>query len=86
MSNYKEDWQILASMVANASDIIIEAKEIKEDMLLKDDLNISSLMSVNLVVDLEKAFDIKIRESDFSSILNVGDLWRLVISRRSELS
>ena len=67
-------------------DIIIEAKEIKEDMLLKDDLNISSLMSVNLVVDLEKAFDIKIRESDFSSILNVGDLWRLVISRRSESS
>lgn len=84
MTGHLDDWQLLASMVADASDEITEAKDVKEEMKLTDDLNISSLMAVNLVVDLEKAFDIRIRESDFKSIWDVGDLWRLITSRKSE--
>jgi len=41
-------------------------------------------MAVNLVVDLERAFDIVIREPDFDGLRTVGDLQRVVETRTRE--
>jgi acyl carrier protein len=40
---------------------------------LKDDLGVDSLMAMELMVDMDKRFDLNIPENDFNDIKNVDD-------------
>ena len=81
MSDAQDNWQRLAMMVVELSDTMHDPHDVKADTRLVGDLGLSSLMAVNLIIDLETAFDIVVREEDFDQLVTVGDL-RDVIERR----
>ena len=58
----------------------------RPDSTLLGDLGISSLMAVNLVIDLEREFDIIVVEQDFDHIETVADLKRLIDGRRAGMT
>lgn len=52
----------------------VEADEITLESNLKDDLDADSLDLVELVMQLEEAFGIKIQEDDYSKLATVKDI------------
>lgn len=54
--------------------------EIQPEQKLKDDLGMDSLSVVELIVDLEEAFDVEIDESDLNpeELQTVGQIYELV--------
>ena len=65
----------------------LEEEDMKPDALLFDDLELDSLDIVDLVVVLEKAFQLKIREEDsIQEIRTLGDIHRFVINKKKELN
>jgi acyl carrier protein len=58
--------------------------EIKPHMSLIDDLDLDSLTMVEVFLDLEDRFLIKITEADIESALTVGDIQALVSCRQNE--
>jgi acyl carrier protein len=84
MSDAQDNWQRLAMMVVELSDTMHDPHDVKTDTRLVGDLGLSSLMAVNLMVDLETAFDIVVREEDFDHLVTVGDLLGVIERRQME--
>ena len=82
MSEEDSIWNQLAALAVTCSDNVHEIREVRADSHLADDLGLSSLMAVNLVMDLESEFDIIIQEEDFDHIQTVGDLKRVIMLRQ----
>jgi acyl carrier protein len=76
-------WTRLATMVAAASDAAVDPIDIRPDSRLVDELGLSSLEAVTLMVDLEQAFDIVVREEGFDHLETAGDLKQVIDRRRS---
>lgn len=45
---------------------------------MQDDLGLSSIMVINLVLELEEKFGITIREEDFQNVTTAGDIEDLI--------
>ncbi len=60
----------------------VDAEKITMEATLKDDLAIDSLDSVELVLDLETEFDIKIEDDEIASLVTVGDIVKLIESKK----
>jgi acyl carrier protein len=86
MSESDAVWSQISAMVAATSDKALDPHDLRPENNLYDDLGITSLMAVHLVLDLEREFGIIIREEDFDRVETVGDLKRLVDSRRAEMA
>ena len=71
-------WNKLAAHLAGASDKQSDPREVRRETSLQDDLGLSSLMVVNLVLELEQKFGITIREEDFKNIATAGDIKDLI--------
>ena len=84
MSDAQDNWQRLAMMVVELSDTMHDPHDVKTDTRLVGDLGLSSLMAVNLMVDLETAFEIVVREEDFDHLVTVGDLLGVIERRQME--
>jgi len=82
MTQDDPDWSRLSALVVSFSDTINEPTDIKPDSNLFDDLGLSSLMAVNLIMELESTFDIIIKNDDFTDIQTVADLQRIVEKKR----
>jgi acyl carrier protein len=61
-----------------------DPRDVQTDTRLVGDLGLSSLMAVNLVIDLETAFNIVVREEDFDHLVTVGDLLGVIERRQME--
>jgi acyl carrier protein len=83
MNDAHDNWQRLAAMVVDVSDKIHDPQAVQPGTRLVDDLGLSSMMAVNLVIDLENAFDIVVREQDFDDLVTVGDLLGVIERRRT---
>jgi acyl carrier protein len=59
----------------------VEAKEVTEDASFANDLGADSLDTVELIMELEKEFDITIPDQESQNISTVGDLIRYLESR-----
>ncbi len=81
MEDSLDTWQRLVALVVGVSDKLNDASAVRADTRLVDDLGLSSMMAVSLVIDLENAFDIVVHEQDFDNLATVGDLL-VVIERR----
>lgn len=57
--------------------------EIRPELSLVEDLNLDSLTLVDVVLDMEDQFKIKIAETDMQQVSTVGDLTELV-SRKQQ--
>lgn len=59
----------------------VDADKITMEASLKDDLAIDSLDSVELILDLETEFDVKIEDDEIPTLVTVGDIVKLLESK-----
>ncbi len=58
----------------------INEKNIKDSVLIKDELGIDSIMSLEIIANIEKHFNIQINEEDTLKISTVGDFVNYIIN------
>jgi acyl carrier protein len=78
MSETNLIWDKLAAHLAEASDRQIDPRLLRRETSLQDELGLSSVMVINLVLELEENFGISIREEDFKHVATVGDIKDLI--------
>lgn len=76
-------------MLSKIQDIItdivfVEAEDIIPEASLRNDLDMSSLDLINMAVDLEKEFNIKITNKAIVSAQTVSDIMELITALQSE--
>ena len=59
----------------------IDASDIKENVLIKDELGIDSLMGIEIIAKVEKYYNIHLEESLLLEINRVGDFISIVESK-----
>lgn len=65
-----------------ASDLELEAKSVGPDTSLRDDLEISSLQALTMIMDLEEEFGIVVEDDEFETLRTVGDVVELLESKQ----
>jgi acyl carrier protein len=78
MSETSLIWNKLAAHLAGASDKQSDPREVQRETSLQGDLGLSSLMVINLVLELEQKFGITVREEDFQNVATAGDIKDLI--------
>lgn len=66
------------SATANAATV----PEIRPEMSLLDDLNLDSLTLVDVILDLEDRFKIKVADTEIKEVFTVNDLTDLVLRKQ----
>ncbi|MER0443437.1 acyl carrier protein [Streptomyces sp. NPDC006711] len=74
------DTEELRSLVADALEL--PAEEVTDEAHFVEDLQVDSLMALEIVVNLEKKYGIKVDESDFKQVSNLLQVRALVDSKR----
>jgi acyl carrier protein len=69
--------KVIASLSA-ALPAALKGTRITEESLLREDLGLDSLGTVDLVIQLEEEFEISIETEDLTSLRTVGDLILLI--------
>lgn len=73
-------------MFEKVKEVLMEAINIDEDMIkmeanLKDDLGIDSLAAVELSLELETEFDVRIEDEELAKLVTVADIVSLLESK-----
>ena len=56
----------------------IDPEDIKEDSKLRSDIGLNSFDMVNVAVDLESEYGVKIDSKEFSGLKTIGDLMKYI--------
>ena len=75
-------------MLDQIKPLIAEALNLKEADItltatLKDDLGIDSLDAVELIMELEDAFEVKIEDSEAQAFVTIGDIVTLLEAKKA---
>ena len=75
-------------MFEKVKEVLMEAINVDEDMIkmeanLKDDLGIDSLAAVELSLELETEFDVRIEDEELAKLVTVADIVSLLESKAS---
>ncbi|MBX7553611.1 acyl carrier protein [Streptomyces sp. tea 10] len=73
------DKEELRTLVAEVLDVDVVA--ITDEARFVDDLEVDSLMALEVVVVLEKKYGIKLPESDLKQIVNLRSAYELLLSK-----
>ena len=84
MSDSTRD-KIIEQLIA-ASDSEISAASVTDESSLRDDLDLSSLQAVTLVMDLEDEFAVVIEDEEIEGLSTVGDVLAIIISKTEQAS
>ena len=73
-------------MFEKVKEVLMEAINVDEDMIkmeanLKDDLGIDSLAAVELSLELETEFDVRIEDEELAKLVTVADIVYLLESK-----
>ena len=73
-------------MFEKVKEVLMEAINVDEDMIkmeanLKDDLGIDSLAAVELSLELETEFDVRIEDEELAKLVTVADIVSLLVSK-----
>lgn len=73
-------------MFEKVKEVLVEAINVDEDMItmeanLKDDLGIDSLAAVELSLELETEFDVRIEDEELAKLVTVADIVKLLESK-----
>lgn len=73
-------------MFEKVRDVLVEALNIDVEMIqressLKDDLGIDSIAAVELSLELETEFDIRIEDEELAKLVTVNDIITLIESK-----
>lgn len=77
--NYKEIHQDIIKVLAKITRI--DASTIDDNVLIRDELGIDSLMGIEMIAKVEKHYNIHLEESLLLEINRVGDFINLVKSK-----
>ena len=74
-------------MFEKVKEALVEAINVDEDMItmeanLKDDLGIDSLAAVELSLELETEFDVRIEDEELAKLVSVADIVKLLESKQ----
>ena len=74
-------------MFEKVKEVLVEAINVDEDMItmeanLKDDLGIDSLAAVELSLELETEFDVRIEDEELAKLVIVADIVKLLESKQ----
>jgi acyl carrier protein len=61
-----------------AKALVLDPRQIRDEALLVDDLNVNSLDRFELIMDLEEEFHLEVREEDLVGAKTVGDVVRCI--------
>lgn len=67
-----------------ASDEDIQADDVTAETSLRNDLDLSSLQAVTLVMDLEDEFGVVIEDEEIERIETVGDVLEIIETKMAE--
>jgi acyl carrier protein len=81
MSETNLIWNKLAVHLAGASEKQSDPREVRRETSLQHDLGLSSIMVINLVLELEEKFGITIRGEDFQNVATAGDIEDLIAAK-----
>ncbi len=76
-----ELWTRVSSIVADKLGPSLTASEISPDSRLREDLGLSSLRTIDLVITFEDIFDLTIGEDDVAKLVTVGDIVEAIRSQ-----
>ena len=62
---------------------ILEVENVSESDVLKTFPQWDSLSVLSVIAMLDASYGVNLRAADFATVKSIGDLWRLVQSRRS---
>jgi acyl carrier protein len=77
--------RVIEQLIA-ASDEEIAPESVTDETSLRDDLDLSSLQAVTLVMDLEDEFDVVIEDEEIEQLATVGDVLQIVSSKSDTTS
>ena len=74
-------------MFEKVKEALVEAINVDEDVItmeanLKDDLGIDSLAAVELSLELETEFDVRIEDDELAKLVTVADIVKLLESKQ----
>lgn len=72
-SEAQEPNSVIATILLKYSNVEMEEK-LSPDIRLFEDLKINSARMVDIVLDVEEAFDVVVTDDDFEKIRTVGDI------------
>jgi acyl carrier protein len=61
----------------------VEADDIEDDMLLRDQVDLDSMDWLNVLIGIHKRLEVDIPESDYQSLRTLNDLVRYVSQRQT---
>ena len=74
-------------MFEKVKEVLVEAINVDEDVItmeanIKDDLGIDSLAAVELSLELETEFDVRIEDDELAKLVTVADIVKLLESKQ----
>ena len=82
MSNNQTIRDRVIQFILEASDEEVRAEDLRPETSLRDDLDLSSMQAITLVMDLESEFDITVEDEELEGLKTVGDVLALLDSKR----
>lgn len=67
-----------------ASDEVVNPENVSDSTRLRDDLDLSSLQAVTLIMDLEDEFGVVIEDEEIEALATVGDVLATIQAKQSK--
>ncbi len=64
--------------ILDASDEEVSAADVRPETSLRDDLDVSSMQALTLVMDLEAEYDIEVEDEEVAALETVADVMALL--------
>lgn len=61
----------------------VDANKVTLETRLREDLNVDSLDAVELVMELEDVFDVKIQDDEAQALKTVGDIVNFITAKKA---
>ena len=75
--------KVIEHLIA-ASDEEVKPEDVTDATRLRDDLDLSSLQAVTLVMDLEDEFGVVIEDEEIEGLATVGDVLEIILAKQAE--
>ena len=75
--------KVIEHLIA-ASDEEIKPEDVTDSTKLRDDLDLSSLQAVTLVMDLEDEFGVVIEDEEIEKLASVGDVLETIRTKQAD--
>jgi len=69
--------------ILDQSDEKLDAANLRDETSLKDELDLSSMQALTLVMDLENELGVTVEDEELEGLKTVGDVVALIESKRS---